>query len=195
MLNRTLPTTLIQIFCKIIFNSKVIVKSIIDADDNFWRSSQALMGEALSCYMMWEVILVIQEKVFIRTLPTTLVQIFCEIIFDSKVIVKSIVDAYDNFWRSSQALMVEALSCYMMWEVILVIQEKVFIRTLPTTLIRIFCEIIFDSKVIVKSIIDADDNFCRSSQALMDEALSCYMMEEVILVETNGPPITYKSRC
>ena len=31
---RTLHTTLRQIFCKIIFNSKVIVKYIIDPDDN-----------------------------------------------------------------------------------------------------------------------------------------------------------------
>ena len=30
---RTLPTTLLQIFCKISFNSKVIVKSIIDPDE------------------------------------------------------------------------------------------------------------------------------------------------------------------
>ena len=30
---RTLPTTLLQIFCKIIPISKVIIKSIIDADD------------------------------------------------------------------------------------------------------------------------------------------------------------------
>ena len=32
---RTLPTTLLQIFCKIIPNSKDIVKSIIAPDDNF----------------------------------------------------------------------------------------------------------------------------------------------------------------
>ena len=35
---RTLPTTLLQIFCKIILISKVIIKSIIDADDNIWRN-------------------------------------------------------------------------------------------------------------------------------------------------------------
>ena len=33
-----LSPTLLQIFCKIILNSKVIVKSIIDPDDNFWRN-------------------------------------------------------------------------------------------------------------------------------------------------------------
>ena len=36
MLTKTLPTTLLQIFCKIIPKSKVIVKSITDPDDNFW---------------------------------------------------------------------------------------------------------------------------------------------------------------
>ena len=34
MLIRTLPTTLLQIFCKIILNSQVIIKSIIDPDNN-----------------------------------------------------------------------------------------------------------------------------------------------------------------
>ena len=44
MLFRTLPTTLLQIFCKIILNSKVIVKRIFDPDDTFWRNSLVLMG-------------------------------------------------------------------------------------------------------------------------------------------------------
>ena len=35
ILIRTLPTTLLQIFCKFISNSKIIVKSISGADDNF----------------------------------------------------------------------------------------------------------------------------------------------------------------
>ena len=34
----TLPTTLLQIFCKIIPIPKVIIKSIIDADDNIQRN-------------------------------------------------------------------------------------------------------------------------------------------------------------
>ena len=42
MFIRTLPITLLQIFCKIIFNCKVIVKSIPGPDDNFYRKS--LMG-------------------------------------------------------------------------------------------------------------------------------------------------------
>ena len=44
MLIRTIPTTLLQIFSKISFNSKVIVKTIIGPDDNFQRISYALMG-------------------------------------------------------------------------------------------------------------------------------------------------------
>ena len=35
MLNRILQTTLLQIFCEIIFNSDVIAKCILDAGDNF----------------------------------------------------------------------------------------------------------------------------------------------------------------
>ena len=41
MLIRILPTTPLQIFCKIILNSQVIVKSIIGPDDNFSRNSRA----------------------------------------------------------------------------------------------------------------------------------------------------------
>ena len=36
---RILSTTIFQIFCKIILNFKVIVKGIIDPDDNFQRNS------------------------------------------------------------------------------------------------------------------------------------------------------------
>ena len=34
----TLTTTILQIDCKIILNFKVIGKSILDPDDNFWRT-------------------------------------------------------------------------------------------------------------------------------------------------------------
>ena len=44
MLIRTLPTSLLQIFCKIILNSKVIVKSIIDPDDNFCNNGLMVNG-------------------------------------------------------------------------------------------------------------------------------------------------------
>ena len=36
---RTLPTTVLQIFCKIILTFEVIVISIIDPDNNFWMNS------------------------------------------------------------------------------------------------------------------------------------------------------------
>ena len=39
------------------------------------------------------------EKLLIKTLPPTLLQIFCEIFHISKVIVKNIVDPDENFWR------------------------------------------------------------------------------------------------
>ena len=39
-----LLTTVLQMFCKIIFNFKVIVKSLKDPDDNFTSNSKALNG-------------------------------------------------------------------------------------------------------------------------------------------------------
>ena len=39
MLIGILSTTPLQILCRIILNSKVISKSIIDPDYNFWRNS------------------------------------------------------------------------------------------------------------------------------------------------------------
>ena len=44
MLFRTLPTTLFQIFCKIIVNFQAIAKSIKDPDENVKSNSYALMG-------------------------------------------------------------------------------------------------------------------------------------------------------
>ena len=39
MIIRTLPATLLQVFCKNILNSKIVVKSISGPDDNFlWNS-------------------------------------------------------------------------------------------------------------------------------------------------------------
>ena len=40
----TFPTTLLQIFCEIILNSHIIVKSVLDPDDNFTRSIYGLTG-------------------------------------------------------------------------------------------------------------------------------------------------------
>ena len=79
---RTLLTTLLQIFCKIISNSEVIVKNYKDPDDNFDNE--------------W-VRKIIEGEMFIRTLPTTLLQIFCKILSNSKVIVKDTKDPDDNF--------------------------------------------------------------------------------------------------
>ena len=43
MVIRALPTNLIQIFCGIILSSKVVVKSIIDLDEDFYRNLWALI--------------------------------------------------------------------------------------------------------------------------------------------------------
>ena len=44
MLSKTLPTILTQIFYKNVFNFEVIVKNIIDPDDNFMSNYFALIG-------------------------------------------------------------------------------------------------------------------------------------------------------
>ena len=44
MLIRTPPTTLLQIFCEFMLNSKVILKSILDPDDTCLGYLQAWMG-------------------------------------------------------------------------------------------------------------------------------------------------------
>ena len=46
---RTLPTTLFQIFCKIIINFIIIVKSTLDPDDNFKRNAYGTIGLTHSC--------------------------------------------------------------------------------------------------------------------------------------------------
>ena len=48
-MERPLPPTLLEIFCKIVIDSKVIEKSILDPDDNLCRNSKALMG-----YYIWQ---------------------------------------------------------------------------------------------------------------------------------------------
>ena len=44
MLIMTLPTTLLENICKIIFNSKVIYKSITDPDDNLLEELFSING-------------------------------------------------------------------------------------------------------------------------------------------------------
>ena len=45
---RTSSTTLLQIFCKTILDSKVIVKSVIDPDDTILRTSLDINGFSLT---------------------------------------------------------------------------------------------------------------------------------------------------
>ena len=49
MLIRTLSTTFLKIFCKIILNSKVIVKSIFNPDNKFWRKSRWVKSALNGC--------------------------------------------------------------------------------------------------------------------------------------------------
>ena len=44
-----------------------------------------------------------------------------------------------------------------------IIEEELLIETLPTTLLRIFCNFILNFKIIAQSIIDPDDNFLENS--------------------------------
>ena len=48
-----------------------------------------------------------------------------------------------------------------------IIDEEMSIRTLPITLLQIFCKIIRNSNVFVKSTSDPDEKFCRNSSESM----------------------------
>ena len=48
LLIRTLSTNLLQIFCEIFLNSKVIIKSIIYPDNNFYGNSLSINGLQMS---------------------------------------------------------------------------------------------------------------------------------------------------
>ena len=90
MLIRTKPTTLLQIFCKIILNFVVTIKITQVPGDNFKRIFLSINGLRK----------IFDGEVLIRTKPTTLLQIFCKIILYFKVIVKIIKDPDDNFCRN-----------------------------------------------------------------------------------------------
>ena len=65
---------------------KEVIKYPDKFDEIFW--AKANFGELF------------EKEMFIRTLTTTLLQIFCDIILTSLVIVKCIGEPNDNFWRN-----------------------------------------------------------------------------------------------
>ena len=52
MLIKSEPTTLLQIFCEIMFDSKVISKNVIGPDNNFHVDLQASMAKGADCEML-----------------------------------------------------------------------------------------------------------------------------------------------
>ena len=82
MLIRPSPTILLQIFCKIIVNSK-------DMFQKNHISRRQLLDK------LWSIIF--DGEILIRTSPTTLFQIFCKIIANSKDMFKKIIDSDDNW--------------------------------------------------------------------------------------------------
>ena len=124
-----LPTTLLQILSQTILYFQVIVKSIIDPDDDF---------------VFLSYIQVLIRRRWIIRLPTTLLQILSQTILYFQVIVKSIIDPDDDF---------VFLSYFQV-----LIRRRWIIR-LPTTLLQILGRTILYFQFIVKSIIDPDDDF------------------------------------
>ena len=78
MLKRTLPTSLLQIFCKNILIFKVIGKNIKDPDEDFLFHLEFLVEE------------IFEGEMLKRTLPISLLQIFCKNIINFKIIGKNI---------------------------------------------------------------------------------------------------------
>ena len=77
---------------------------------------------------------------FLRTLSTSLLQIFCESMLHSKVIFKNMTGPDDT--RPST-----------------IFEGELFITTLSTTFLQIFCELTLHSKVILKSMTSPDDTY------------------------------------
>ena len=152
MLLRTLPKNPLQKFCKIVLNSKVLPKSILDPDNNF---NKHLLQEFLA---LWTYIFGWQMS--LRTQPKTPLKEFLKIILNSKVYAKSIFNPDDN--SNKQGFF--ALWAYIFgWQMLL--------RTQPKTPLQIFCIIILNSKVYAKSILDPDDN---SKKPLLQEFLALW---------------------
>ena len=90
---RTLLTTPLQILCKTIFIFKVIVQSITDPDENR-NIGVNLLRRVSSFWRGYITYLRLSRRV--TTGVTTLLQILCKIILNSKVIVKCITEPDEN---------------------------------------------------------------------------------------------------
>ena len=100
MLLRTNPTSLLQIFCEIMLDSKVILKSIKVPDDACTNISSPYSlhcnpSVAPCCFVedLNNQSIFLKEfdrEMLLRTERTILLQIFCEFMLYSKVILKSI---------------------------------------------------------------------------------------------------------
>ena len=62
------------------------------------KSSLTILTKVSSKSMVGEIF---EREMLIRTLLTTLLQIFCQTILNAEFIIKSILDPDDNIWRNS----------------------------------------------------------------------------------------------
>ena len=91
MLLRKLQTTLLQIFCKNIFESQVITKSIIDPDDTYViLQSRSYYTQLKTVWRLWRYLLmqrmlrkIFEGEMLLRKLQTTLLHLFYKTIFES----------------------------------------------------------------------------------------------------------------
>ena len=94
---RTQGTNLLQKYCKITLNSEVIVKNVIDPDDNsneFPSTNGFRRFNKQSCEN-------IRWKILIRTQGTNLLQKYCKITLNSEVIVKNVIEADDTYIKGT----------------------------------------------------------------------------------------------
>ena len=73
------------------------------------------------------------------------------------------------------------------------IQWRNVIQNIPRTLLQIFCEVILNFKVIVKSILDPEDNFLEellSIRGINHTGLIHIMMPEEILRDKEGESLS-----
>ena len=109
----------VEIYCKNISNSQVIVKSIIDTDGNNWKNSSMngwnnpfIQVVPKTTLLLWWYLSnksiyqkIFQEEMLVRTHTTSLLQIFSKVLLYFNVITEILIEADDkSTWFSYKLL-------------------------------------------------------------------------------------------
>ena len=186
---QTQLTTLLQIFCTFMFNIEVILKSIVEPDDNFIMEGKRGVGNRLlgsvpidflnyfsdiSFSDQSTLLKMFDGEMYIQTQLTTFLQIFCAFMFNIEVILKSIVEPDVNFIMEGMRGVGNRLlgsvptdflnyfsdiSFLNQSTLLKMFDGEMYIQTQRTTPLQIFCTFMLNIEVILKSIVEPDVNF------------------------------------